>query len=144
MLEEVIALLKAEVPALKSRVEGALQLASLLQNNALPQATPAAFVIPAGISGGASEVITGLYRQSYSQSLAVVLVLRDRDSPKGQRALDPLDELCWQVITALAGREMGDASDVLSLRRAFLASMSEGAVVFQIEFSLSDHMRIDR
>lgn len=144
MIDDVAEILKTEVPDLRGRVEGALQLAPLIEQNALPQVTPAAFVIPAGVDGGAVDLATGSYRQRIGMAVAVVIVLRAAGGPKATRAIDPLDALIWQIIKCLAGREIGDALGVLTLRRAFLVTMRNGAPVYQIEFSLSDQLRIDR
>lgn len=143
MLDDVIALLRSDLPDFKGRVEGALQLANLLRQNALPQVTPAAFVVPVGVDGGRVDAITGLYVQTYTEALAVVVVLRGAE-PTGGRLRDQLNALSWSVIELLAGREVGENRGQLVLRRAFLASMTDGAIVYQIEFSLQDQMRLSR
>ncbi len=52
MIAAVIARLEASVADLVGRIEGAAELADLMQNNRLPQVTPAAHVIPMGCVGG--------------------------------------------------------------------------------------------
>lgn len=142
-LDTIIDLVKA-VPAFQGRVQGALQLARLQQQNQLPQVTPAAFVIPTGLTGGAVTSVTGLYRQTVGEALAVVIVIRSADDPRSARAADPLAAVCWDVIHALAGIEMGEATGQLVFRRGFLVSLADSAAVYQLDFDIQDQMRIPR
>lgn len=142
-LDTIIDLVKT-VPAFQGRVQGALQLARLQQQNQLPQVTPAAFVIPTGLTGGAVTAVTGLYRQTVGESLAVIIVIRSADDPRSARAVDPLAAICWDVIHMLAGLEMDDAVGQLTFRRGFLVSLADSAAVYQLDFDLSNQMRIPR
>lgn len=142
-LDAIISLVNA-VPALQGRVDGALQLSHLQSQNQLPQTTPAAFVIPAGLLGQRVDSITGLYRQTLKEAVAVVIVMRSADDPRSTRSRDPLSALCWEVIHHLAGREMGGSAGELQFDRGFLVSMADGAAVYQLEFSLHDQLRITR
>ena len=132
------------VPAFQGRVQGALQLARLQQQNQLPQTTPAAFVIPTGLTGGAVTAMTGLCRQTVGESVAVVIVIRSADDPRSTRTVDPLAAVCWDVIHALAGIEMDDATGQLVFRRGWLVSLADSAAVYQLDFDLQDQMRISR
>lgn len=142
-LDTIIDLIK-EIPAFQGRVQGALQLARLQQQNQLPQVTPAAFVIPTGLTGGNVTAISGIYRQSVGESVAVVIVIRSADDPRSARAADPLAAICWEVIHALAGIEMGDIDGQLQFRRGYLVSLADSAAVYQLDFDLQDQMRIPR
>lgn len=142
-LDTILERVKA-IPAFQGRVQGALQLARLQQQNQLPQVTPAAFVIPTGISGGAVTAVTGLYRQTIGEAVAVVIVVRSADDPRHGRAGDPLAAACWDVIHALAGTEMGDIDGQLQFRRGWLVSLADGAAVYQLDFELQDQLRIQR
>lgn len=141
MLDEIILRLKALVPAFGGRVEGALQLARLQSQNALPQVTPAAFVVPAGLRGGSADTISGLFRQSTTETFSVIFVMRSENA-RGGDALDPLSALRGTIIAALAGWDLGDAVDVLTLSAAYVVSMTDGAVIYQIDFTLQDQLRI--
>ena len=142
-IDMILDLVKA-IPAFQGRVHGALQLARLQSQNQLPQATPAAFVIPTGLTGGRVDAITGLYRQTVGEAVAVVVVIRSADDPRSTRAMDPLSAVCWEVIHALSGIEMGEISGQLQFRRGFLVSLADSAAVYQLDFDLQDQMRIPR
>lgn len=142
-LDTIIDLVKA-VPAFQGRVQGALQLARLQKQNQLPQVTPAAFVIPTGLTGGKVDSVTGLYRQSVGESVAVVIVIRTADDPRSARTVDPLSAVCWDVIHALSGIEMGGIDGQLQFRRGFLVSLADSAAVYQLDFDLQDQLRISR
>lgn len=129
------------VPALAGRIEGAAAFADLMRQNALPQVTPAAFVIPLGLQGGGSEVMTGLYRQDVEEIVGVLLVLRSF-SRTGDKALPELDLLIAAVLQAVAGQAPAEALGVIRLLRGSLVSMEGGTIVYQIEFALSDQLRI--
>lgn len=129
------------VPALAGRIEGAAAFADLMRQNALPQVTPAAFVIPLGLQGGGSEVMTGLYRQDVEEIVGVLLVLRSF-SRTGDKALPELDLLIDAVLQAVAGQAPAEALGVIRLLRGSLVSMEGGTIVYQIEFALSDQLRI--
>lgn len=143
MLDAVMTLVKT-VPGLERRTEGALQLARLRQQNALPQVTPAAFVSPAGIAGDRAEVATGAFRQQLTDVVAVTLVLRASDDPRAARAIDPLADLVRSVIEAVAGNRPIGATGPIVFLRGFLVSMADAAVTYQLEFSVTSHMRLAR
>lgn len=141
MLQEVIARLEASVPALVGRTEGAMQFADLMKRNALPQATPAAFVLPLGLIGGAADAATGAFTQMVDQAVGVVLVIRSFDRT-GARAADPLEALIADVLAALLGWGPDTAVGVLRLARGGIISMASGAVVYQLDFALADQLRV--
>lgn len=143
MLDQIKALVET-IPVLARRTEGALQLARLRQQNALPQVTPAAFVCPAGIAGDRPDVATGVFRQQLTDVVAVVIVLRASDDPKVARAIDPLHDLIRQVITTVAGVRPPGASHPIQFLRGFLVSMADAAVTYQLEFSAQSQMRLSR
>lgn len=142
-LDTILDLVKA-IPAFQGRVQGAMQLARLQSQNQLPQVTPAAFVIPMGLTGGAVTALSGHYAQTVGEEVAVVVVIRTADDAKSSRAVDPLAAVCWDIIHALAGIEMGGVNGQLQFRRGYLVSMADAAAVYQLEFSLSDQLRIPR
>lgn len=144
-MSDAIALVRdrlgAGVPELTGRIEGAAAFADLMRQNALPQVTPAAFVIPLGLQGGAAEAVTGFFRQEVQEVLGVMLVLRTF-SRTGDQALPELGQLVASVVAAVAGFAPDDAVGVFRLVRGALVSMTAGTIVYQLEFSLSDQLRI--
>ena len=129
------------LPEFVGRVEGAAAFAELMRLNALPQVTPAAYVIPLGLQGGVSDVAAGLYRQEVREIVGVTIALRSF-SKTGERSLPELDRLVEGVVNTIAGTAPPDATGVFSLARGSIVSMAAGTIVYQLEFSLSDQLRI--
>ncbi len=140
MIDAVISRLKDEVPALGNRVEGALDLADMLRSGRLPENTNA-IVLPAGLSGLAPDATTGMFRQGFTETIAILLLARVYDQT-GRQALARMRPLIMEVITALAGWAPGDELGVFQLARARIVSMSEGNLIYQIELSIADQLRI--
>lgn len=140
MIDAVITRLRTQVPDLGNRVEGALSLADMLASGRLPENTNA-IVLPAGLAGKSADVATGLYRQHFDETIGVLLLARVHDQT-GRRALTQMRPLIMAVIEAVAGWTPGDELGVFQLRRAGIASMSKGNLIYQIEFTISDQLRI--
>ncbi len=141
MIAAVITRLEALVASLSKRVEGAAQFADLMKRNALPQQTPAAYVLPLGLQGGAAQAATGAFTQQFDEAVAVMLVVRSNDRT-GEKALARIDVLIREIINAIAGWAPNDEIGVFKLSRGSLVNMSAGTIVFQIEFSITDQLRI--
>ena len=141
MISDVIARLDTYVPDLSGRIEGAAQFAALMKSNALPQVTPAAHVLPLGLQGGQADASAGEFTQIYQEVIGVVLTLRSNERT-GAKALPPLDQLIMEVISAIAGWGPDSAIGVFRLVRGSILSMSAGTIVYQLDFSLSDQLRI--
>lgn len=144
LVDTVKARLEEALPDLSGRINGALQLARLRQQNALPQVTPAAFVILGDIEGGEVTSASGAFIQAFRETVAVVLVVRTNDSPAAARSGDALHPLIWAVIETLVGRRLEGAVGQMALRSAFLVSLADGAAIYQIEFSQLNQMRLAR
>lgn len=137
----IITRLNDQVPEFSGRIEGAAELAGLMRQNALPQVTPAAHVLPLGLRGGQAQAGAGTYRQEIEDVVAVLITLRAH-SRTGREALPDIDTLSRKVIDAIAGWGPGDAIGVFRLARGALVSMSAGTVLYQIDFALTDQLRI--
>lgn len=140
MINAVITRLKAEVPELGNRVEGALDLADMLRSGRLPENTNA-IVLPVRVNGGTPDAMAGIFRQEFSETIAVLLLARVHDQT-GRRALAEIRPLIMSVIEALAGWAPDGEMGVFQLARGFIASMAEGNLIYQIELSISDQLRI--
>lgn len=140
-LAPVIDRLKTRVADLGGRVEGAADLANLMRSNALPQVTPAAHVLPTGLTGGRQTAYVGLYRQEVDRQIAVILTVRTHDAT-GARAMAAVAALIDAIVLALAGWQPADETGVFALRRATCVRFGEGTAVYQIDFSLPDQLRI--
>ncbi|MEM5477170.1 hypothetical protein [Pacificibacter sp. AS14] len=140
VIADVMARLKTQVTDLRS-VEGVADFTTLLKQNALPQQTPAAHVVPTGIRGGKPETATGVFTQPTSEAVAVILTVRTNDQA-GESALGAVDALIESTIAALAGWAPNDELGVFQLERGSVLDLSADALVYQLEFSISDQLRI--
>jgi len=141
MISEVINRLKSKVPALSGRIEGAADFAELMRRNALPQVTPAAHVLPLGLQGLSADAAAGAFTQMVRETIGVVLTIRSH-SVSGAKSLDTIDALITDVINALAGWEPGAETGVFALVRGSLINMSAGTLVYQLDFAITDQLRI--
>tara|TARA_R110002094_G_scaffold160396_6_gene145794 strand:- start:2824 stop:3255 length:432 start_codon:yes stop_codon:yes gene_type:complete len=141
MIDDVIARLEASVPDLAYRVEGAANFAALMKSNALPQHGTAAHVLPLGLRGGNADASTGAFTQMVEEVVGIVLTVRTF-SQTGDKALIELKPLIDAVVNAIAGWGPEDAMGVFRLVRGSLVTMAAGTMVYQIDFSISDQLRI--
>lgn len=140
-VDAVIARLKARAPNLRT-VEGAAELAALLEANALSQRPDvSAFVLPTGMRGGPVGSASELFTQSVEESVSVLLSMRNADRT-GARALLEIGPEIDAVIAAICGWGPNDAPGVFKLVRAAAAGLSKGTFTYLIEFSISDQLRI--
>ncbi|MDE1917667.1 MAG: hypothetical protein KGJ57_18190 [Sphingomonadales bacterium] len=131
-----------QVESLRGRVKGATDLARLVKEQQLPQQTPAAFVLPGSLTGGAAALATGFFRQAFSETLSVVLVVRVADDPTGKRALDAMAPVITDVVTAITGWGPDDSPGVFVLVRGDVTGAEVGALIYQLDFRLDDQLRI--
>lgn len=141
MIAQVRTRLDAQVSALTGRVHGAADFSDLLRRNQLPQVTPAAHVLGLGMTGGRGESSAGLYTQIFDQVIGVVLTIRSH-SATGDRVLDDAEALIRAVLEAVAGWSPNDEIGVFRLVRGNLVSMQAGTLVYQLDFTITDQLRI--
>lgn len=141
MIDAVITRLKTEVNAFSNRVEGAADFAGLMKRNALPQKTPAAHVLPLGLAGGQVDAVAGLFRQNFKETVSVMLTIRT-NTRTGAKALADVRTLIFDIITAIAGWAPSDEIGVFALSRGHLVNMSAGTLVYQLDFTITDQLRI--
>jgi len=142
MIDAIIQKLTAEAPEL-GPVKGAVDFGALVAGGKMPQTTFSAFVLPAGLIGRTAEAAAGAFVQSFDEAVSVILAIRSFEAA-GSRSIDPLRVLVMKIFETLGGWAPGDESGVLTLRTGRLVSMQAGLIVYQIDFSLTDQMRIAR
>jgi hypothetical protein len=140
MIEAVIARLKDRVPDLR-RIEGAAALTAIMERRAWPESTPAAYVIPVALSGGAVSSGASAYVQDTAETIGVILILRPNDR-LGSRGIEPVEGLKADVIEALAGWAPGVQTDGFALKGARMTNVQAGAFSYQIDFTIPDQLRI--
>ena len=143
-IDDVRTRVEAEVEALTGRLLNAGDFANLVATNQLPQVTPAGYVLPAGLQGGVADAVAGLFRQDFDETVSVVLVDRVAGDPLAGAAIDSITPLVRSVIEAVVGWAPADAIGVFQLGHAELVGAKDGALVFQIDFTLNDQLRINR
>lgn len=132
------------IPVLARRVHGVAELAKLAERGSLAQVGAAAFVIPAGMRGGAADAATGLYRQSLDRLIGVVVAIRNVSDATGEKALIELEPLIENILQLLAGWAPEDAFGVLGLVRGELLTVANGTIQYQLDFAIEDQLRIER
>jgi len=143
LIDDVIARLNDKVPDLIHRIEGAAELSALVRSKSLPNELPFAFVLPLGLRGGANEVTAGLYRQIVDDTISVVLLVEAAGDHSGEKALPEIDALKEAIINAVCGWAPADAFGVFRVTRGALVSLNAGTVIYQLDFSISDQLRIE-
>lgn len=141
-LAAVTARIEARVAELAGRTLHAGDFADLVDKNRLPQMTPAAYVLPGGMTGGTAEMMAGLFVQGFTETVMVVLAVRVAGDALHAAAIDQVDPLVTDVVTAIAGWGPDDAPGIFVLGRAELVGAKDGLLIFQIEFNLMDQLRI--
>lgn len=141
MIDAVAARLTSQVAALEGRVDKAARLAEMQRTNRMPQRTPAAFVIPNGMTGGEERTASGQFRQQITEVVAVVLMVRGNDRA-GEKALEAIDGLIKTVIAAVAGWAPDGVVGVFRLARGATISWVEGTFIYQLDFTITDQLRI--
>lgn len=123
-------------------VQQAAELAALIQANALPQRLPAAFVLPLGFDLKGGESSAGAYTGLLQDMIGVVLIAESAGDPNAAAAATTIDALKDKVLAAIAGWAPADAIGVFEPLRGRLVSVSAGTVFFQIDFALTNQLRI--
>jgi hypothetical protein len=141
MISAIKSRLEAEIPTLANRIQGAVAFAELMQTKNLPQQTPAAYVVPLGLQGGAVAASSGAFTQMLAETIGVILIVRTHDLT-GDKELTSIEGLIKQAINAIAGWSTNDEVGVFQVSRGQLVNMSAGTIVYQLDFSISDQLRI--
>lgn len=144
LITDVKTRIEAEVAALTGRMEEVADLAELVRQKALPQRSPAGYVIPLGFNGrSADDGVIGLYRQMLDEVVGVVLVVEALGDSKAKRALATIDDLVTAVVEAVCGWSANeDAIDDFRAVRGRLVSVTAGVVIYQLDFAVQRQLRI--
>lgn len=134
--------LEAQLPEIAGRLGDAASFDKLVANGQAPQNTPAAFVLPGPIRGGASQAMTGLFVQDFRETVVIVLFVRSVDNPRGDKAVAGLTPLARDVVQAVAGWGPTEAPGVFVLEQGEFAGTSQGVLVYELRFAIEDQLRI--
>lgn len=143
-IDDVSERLQATVPAFErdNRIGTAAQFSALVEKNQTPQNTPAAFVLPGPLQGGQAQAMAGAFIQSISETVIVVLFVKVAGDARGGRAIDEITPLIRQVVDAVAGWAPDDAVGVFTLGAGELVGSQRGHLIYQLNFTLNDQLRI--
>ena len=141
MIADIITRLKSNAPVFSGRVEGAGSFAAMMQSKRLPHVTPAAHIVPVGLQGGKAEAAAGAFTQDTVETFGVIFTVRSSD-PVGRDKLEPIDAIKAEVIAALAGWAPSTEVGVFQLVSGSLRNITDGALVYQLDFRISDQLRI--
>ncbi len=142
LISDVVARLEAQIPILVGRVQTAADLSKLIAENALPQYTPAAFVLPLGFDAAPNSKMSGVHSQTLVERIGVVLLVGNAADATGAMALASIDDLVTQVKLALAGWSPLAGDDVFDVTRGRLTDLRDGLAFYQIDFSTTRFLRI--
>jgi len=140
MIDAVADRLNTLVADLQGKVETVAHLADLMKSGRLP-ANASAIVVPLGFRGGKPGDAAGMFTQDINEVIGVLLIASVHDKA-GQKALKRIDPLIREVVETLAGWAPEDVSGVFQVERGKLLSLHQGRMVFQIDFSITDQLRI--
>jgi hypothetical protein len=138
----------ADVPGIAGRIEAAANLSELISRGLAPQGGDAAFILPLGIRGGAEQAMAGLFIQDIAETLGIVLFIRAVGDTTGARSNDRLTPIRNAVIRQIVGWSPpsewleGETVGQFRLSRGELISLSAGLLIYQIDFALTDQLRI--
>lgn len=141
-LDAVRTRILSRVGALEGRLGNAADFGTVVDTGRIPTTTPAGFVMFGGLQGGVADAVSGMFRQSFTEGVTIVLMDRINGNPLADKALKDISPLVGDVIGAVCGWAPDDAIGVFELRGAELVGAKGGALVFQIDFSLNDQLRI--
>lgn len=142
MIDQVIERLKAETSLRK--VSGAKSLSRIMKDGRVPAGTHAAFVVPLGLTGGTSDAMAGIFSQNFSQTIGVILMRNDFSSAHGSDSSDELQADIDQTIGVLAGWAPTGALGVFTVGRGQLVAAQDTEVVYQLDFTIQNQLRISR
>lgn len=135
--------LKAEVTQFGA-VELLADLATLVKENALPQQDVSAFVVPLGFDDRGGRSASGIYTQMIATTIGVIVCVKSYGDAAGASKLPALDQLVSAVVDTLAGWAPDDVVGVFEVLRGRLLSVTSGLMIYQVEFALTDQLRIAR
>lgn len=123
------------------RIEGAAEFAEVVEKGTLPQGSPFAFLLQTGLRGEKPSAVSGLYTQPIRATMGVVLGFRTH-SASAEKALAEIDTTITAVIAAFCGWAPENSPGVFELVSGRLTGFQRGAAFYQLEFAITDQLRI--
>jgi len=140
-IDDVRARIEGKVPALAGQIGNAGEFSKLIEAGQM-QAARKAYVLPGALAGGARQAMSGMFTQALEETVLVVLSVRVASDPTGARALDEISPLVRDTVRAVCGWGPEDAPGVFALARGELVGAAQGMLIYQLDFTLDDQLRI--
>jgi hypothetical protein len=137
----VIARLQDQVPTLR-RVGIAADLQAVFDGKLADQTGPSAFVVAASERGGRPSAVAGAYIQPTSETIAVVIMLREISNRAGDKAADELETIKAAVKAAITGWKPAGAFAPYALSSGAIIAFKPGYIAWGYEFTAADQLRI--
>jgi hypothetical protein len=142
LVDSVAQRIGATVPALTGAIEGIADLAALISAGAMPQREVCAFVVPLGFDDRGGDSAVNAFTQMLDTSVGVVLSIKALGDATARKSLPTIDSLEVAVIATIAGWAPGNVAGVFRVMRGRLVSVEKGLVLYQLDFALTDQLRI--
>lgn len=140
-LEAVIERLKQLPPAVLRSVDGIADMQAIMNSNRLPQITPAAHVVPAGLRAGARQDTAGGYVQPVVEVVGIVITIRGNNA-QGKAALADLKAIILPVMDHLIGWSP-EGFDQMEFSSGTTVRLDAEGLVYLLEFTIPTHLRAD-
>ncbi|MGD1880851.1 MAG: hypothetical protein ACFB11_00835 [Paracoccaceae bacterium] len=144
MMAAIETRLETQIPALQGRVGTGGELARIVDNNHTPQAPMSAYLIPLGLAPrDQGNAMAGAFDQMVDETIGVILVFRAADVGKTSKHVE-LQAAIMDVARALMGWSPDEENTVGVFRLAGgkLIRAQGGTIVYEIDFAISDQLRI--
>jgi hypothetical protein len=141
-VEAVIDRLKLLPPTVLRSVEGIADMQALMVAKRLPQVTPAAHVVPAGLQGLQPLDVAGGYIQQVMETVGVAVTLRGNDT-QGKGGIDRASLIIRAIIEQLSGWAPDDAFSQFQFSRGAVLSLDQEGLVYLLEFQTPFLLRSD-
>lgn len=138
MIDAIITALKARAASFGGRVAGAAEYKRLPETANL--AVPAAYVIPMDDDAGEQSSQNG-YRQTVTDTFAVVVVLSNTPDERGQTAITGKDAIRAELWTALLAWQPDAEHGPIEYAGGQLLDLDRARLYYQFEFSAETEIR---
>lgn len=123
------------------RIDLAGNLAALMKTGQPMQPVLRAHVLPADLAGREVHSATGGFIQSLDRGVSVLITLPAFDGT-GAAGMPDIEALIASTVGALCGWAPPDTPGVFRLRQGRLLSLTGGVILYQLDFTISDQLRI--
>lgn len=140
LLDQVAERIGQGIATLTGRVETAAAFAALTASGELPDATPAAFVVPLGFNASPRASATAHVQATY-ETIGVILVASYPGDATAARAMPDVADLVNRIAALIAGWAPEGSIDNFDVTRGRLIDIRQGTVFYQIDFTIQGTLR---